>query len=93
VEDFEVYLWDTLCVDAFLENYIKKFGNSTIAYKGERHSFESIILSKPSPVFEARLEIFKARLKELELTGLSRVSKYWPQYEGYINFVKTFIER
>ena len=62
-------------------------------YKGERHSFESIILSKPSPVFEARLEIFKARLKELELTGLSRVSKYWPQYEGYINFVKTFIER
>jgi len=76
-----------------LENHIKKFSNSTIAYNGERHSFESIMLSRPSPVFEARLEIFRERLKGLELTGLHKISKYWPQYNDYIDFVKTFLER
>ena len=137
-EDFEAYLWDTFCIDAFIanldrhpnnwgffkrkgiyhkaplfdnasslfslnafsvgkmadfENHIKKFSNSTIAYKGERQSFERIILSETSSVFAARLRIFKTRLSKLDLTSLGKVSKHWPQYNGYLDFVETFIER
>lgn len=76
-----------------MEDYIKRFSNSMIAYKGERHSYESVLLSKPSPVFEERLTVFKERLTGLELDSLSKVKKHWQQYNSYIDFVEIFIER
>ena len=136
--DFDGYMWDTFCIDAFianldrhpnnwgffnrsgvyhsaplfdnasslyslyafalhkipdLESHIKKFSRSMVSYRGERRSFEEILLSENSKTYRERLSVFKGRLNSLSLDSLESVCRVWPEYTPYTEFVKKFMDR
>jgi hypothetical protein len=76
-----------------LDEYIKKFGNSAISYKGERRSFAEIIINEKSGVFIACLRKFASRIENFNFLCVNQVGMAWPRYSGYLEFVSGFLKR
>ena len=76
-----------------IEDYVNKYGNSAIYYKGERHTFKSIITNEKSEIFAARLNNFVSNIGRINFSSLNTVSRIWPLYSDYLDFVGAFLEK
>lgn len=76
-----------------IESWILRFGKSAIHYKGERTTFQKILTSENSEQFKLSASKFKTSLATIDYSCLTHVTRYWPQYGPYIDFLHKFLER
>jgi len=75
---------------ARIPEYCRKYGNSLIKYHGERTSFHSIIQSETSEKFDESHKRFRQRLLSFDFEVISGLTRYWPQWSAYGEFLKKY---